>query len=118
MDHLIQFCETPGSHLMKKHLFFLVIVCLCISTYSFDLIESYKLDRDVLSDEVILGDYDIKIHGNRYSINEWWEDQPRIRLDYQGEEAYIQEIHKALQSLGFVFGSGELFQVKTETIND
>jgi len=103
---------------MKNLVLFLMIICLAIGTYAFNISESYKVDRSILTEEVFLGDYDIKIHGNRYSISEWWQDQPKIQLDYEGEEVVFQAIEKALQSLGFVFGGGDSFHLKTEIINN
>ena len=118
MDYLKEFCQTPGGYLMKNLVLFLMIICLAIGTYAFNISESYKVDRSILTEEVFLGDYDIKIHGNRYSISEWWQDQPKIQLDYEGEEVVFQAIEKALQSLGFVFGGGDSFHLKTEIINN
>lgn len=105
---------------MKTSLFFVLVMLLIfiITGYASELIESYKLNNQEVTNEITLGDFSITAYGNRFSISEWWLDQPTVTLEYEGEASFLSEIETSLQELGFVLGKGKRMYIKTERIQD
>jgi hypothetical protein len=103
---------------MKNKLFVLTLLILTMVGLSSELIESYRLKDCNLTEELSLGKFEIMAYSNQFSIEEWWKDQPRITLEYEGEETLLEEIETVLQNLGFVLGEGKRFYVKTERLQD
>ncbi len=103
---------------MKTPILFLTVLFFVMTCFSSELIESYKMGEHDLPQEIILGDFNIVVHGNRFSINEWWKDQPSVTLEYHGEDSISETVEKILQNLGFVLGNGKKLYVKTERIKD
>lgn len=103
---------------MKNKLFILTLLILTMVGLSSELIESYRLKDCNLTEELSLGKFEIMAYSNQFSIEEWWKDQPRITLEYEGEETLLEEIETVLQNLGFVLGEGKRLYVKTERLQD
>ncbi|MEA1882903.1 MAG: hypothetical protein U9N62_00045 [Thermotogota bacterium] len=103
---------------MKNKLFIFALLFLAIVGFSSELIESYRLTDRNLNEEIYLGKFEIMAYGNQFSIEEWWQEQPRITLEYEGEEILLEEIKTVLQNIGFVLGEGKSFYVKTERLQE
>jgi len=103
---------------MKKTHVVIVLFLLSVICFSSELVESYRVNKTLINDAIALNTYEIQVYGRNYSIQEWWKNQPVIRFEYEGVEAYVDDIESVLQRLGCVFGDGELLKVKTEKIQD
>jgi len=103
---------------MKKQVLFFLFLCTIIVGFSAEIVEGYRLTNHDISDEITLGEYEIQAFGKQFSIKEWWELQPMISLEYEGEEIVLDEIETVLQNLGFLMGKGKKLFIKTERLQD
>ncbi len=104
--------------MMKNKLFIVALLLLAIGGLGLELIESYRLTDRNLNEEIYLGKFEIIAYGNQFSIEEWWQEQPKIILEYEGEETLLEEIKTVLQNIGFILGEGKNFYVKTERLEE
>jgi len=98
-----------------------LLICLLLFVQyvsAYQLLEFHNILQPQIDESVILGNFEINIYDNRFSIKEWWENQPLVTFSYEGEEIFKDEIEKVLQNLGFVIGEGNSLKVKTEKIQD
>ncbi|HPE41021.1 MAG TPA: hypothetical protein PLI77_08055 [Bacteroidales bacterium] len=95
------------------------LLLLCVQgAFAYQLLEIHNILQPKIADSVILGQFDIQLYGNRFSIKEWWEKQPLITFSFEGEQAYKDEIETVLQNLGFVFGEGKSLIITARKIQD
>jgi|GEM_PF-5649732 len=84
---------------MKKALFLILLLGCLTQVFSYEWIELENVEeyRDIQVDE-----YSLTIFERVFTVEEWWKEQPALKLIYKGPGEYRELVSHLFEELGFV----------------